>query len=91
MTIQFIIYLIAWLLFLIIAVLALDYIKNVYKFEVLLEKLFRNFLRIEKTSLDFTRNFYDYLSNEIRRIFFGRAAALFIIEEKYAKAEIPVI
>lgn len=85
MTIQLITITFAWILLFVAAGLIFDYIKNVYQFEVLLEKLFRNFLRIEKTSLDFTRNFYNYLANEIRAVFFGKAAALFVIEEKHAK------
>jgi len=70
-----------------LAIVMIDYIKNVYKFEVFIEKIFRNFLRIEKSSIDFTGNFFNYLCNEIRLMYFAKISILFLLEEKRAVIE----
>lgn len=75
------IYVVTLLIILVLIFFTLDNIKNIYQFEVLLEKIFRNFLRLEKTSLDFTRNFYNYLCDEIRNAFIGKVALFYILED----------
>src|SRR5208337_1110132 len=67
-------------LFLIIIVVA-DYIKNSYKFELLIERLFRNFLRIEKTAMDFSKNFFNALSDEMRKVFLSDICFFFSVAE----------
>jgi PAS domain S-box-containing protein len=81
------IYIATLLIILVLIFFTLDNIKNIYQFEVILEKIFRNFLRLEKTSLDFTRNFYNYLCDEIRNAFVGKIALFYILEDNSVKLE----
>ena len=81
MKLVLLIYIITLLVILVMILFTLDNIKNIYQFEVLLEKIFRNFLRLEKTSLDFTRNFYNYLCDEIRNAFIGKVALFYVLED----------
>ncbi len=69
--------------FLIFILLIADYIKNIHKFELLIEKLFRNFLRIEKTAVDFAKNFFNTLSNEIRSIFYAKTCLFFVVTKEH--------
>ena len=64
-----------------IIVAFIDYIKNSYKFELLIERLFRNFLRIEKTAIDFSKNFFNTLSDEIKRVFLSDMTFFFTITD----------
>lgn len=81
MQLVLVIYVVTLLIILVLIFFTLDNIKNIYQFEVLLEKIFRNFLRLEKTSLDFTRNFYNYLCDEIRNAFIGKVALFFMLDD----------
>ncbi|GEM_PF-1439854 len=67
------------LLFFILILILFDYIKNLYIFELLIERLFRNFLKIEKTSIDFSKNFFNALSDEIRKVFLSDITLFFYI------------
>ncbi len=80
MTVYFWLYLEILLLIVILILFTLDNIKNIYQFEVLLEKIFRNFLRLEKTSLDFAKNFYNYLCGEVRGAFVSRIALFYTLD-----------
>lgn len=82
MNLIFSIYIATLLIIVILIFFTLDNIKNIYQFEVILEKIFRNFLRLEKTSLDFARNFYNYLCDEIRNAFICKVALFYIIEDE---------
>lgn len=75
------------LILLLIIYIAVDLLKNIYKFEILLENIFRGFLKIEKISLDFSKDFYNFLCNEVRKIFFAKIAAFFIINGNTIKFE----
>ncbi len=71
-------YLIIFFLF-VIVIIFVDYIKNAYKFELLIERLFRNFLRIEKTAIDFSKNFFNALCDEMRKVFLSDLTLFFSI------------
>ncbi len=72
--------LLAFIMFAII-IASLDYIKNSYKFELLVERLFRNFLKIEKTAIDFSKIFFSVLSDEMRKVFLSEQCFFFTIAD----------
>lgn len=58
-----------------------DYIKNNINLEKILQKLFRSFLRIEKASLDFSRDCYHYLCKEMMNVFLAKTSFFFLTDK----------
>jgi len=70
-----------WLSFTLTALLivfVLDYIKNVYKTELLLEQLFDNFLRIESRATYAEHELYQILAQKLGKAFFSSDILLYI-------------
>ncbi|MFN4216757.1 MAG: SpoIIE family protein phosphatase [Brevinematales bacterium] len=62
----------------------LDYIKNVYKTELLLEQLFDQFLRLESRATYAEQEMYDYIGNRLSKAFFTNNSLLYIrAKEKF--------
>jgi len=61
-----------------LTIILLDYIKNVYKTEVLLEQLFAKFLRIEATTRYAEKDMYDALGDTLSKAFFTQNSLIYV-------------
>lgn len=62
----------------------LDYIKNVYKTELLLEQLFDQFLRLESRATYAEQEMYDYIGNRLSKAFFTPNCLIYVrAKEKF--------
>ncbi|MFN3660060.1 MAG: PAS domain-containing protein, partial [Brevinematales bacterium] len=62
----------------------LDYIKNVYKTELLLEQLFDQFLRLESRATYAEQEMYDYIGDRLSKAFFTKNSLVYIrAKEKF--------
>ncbi len=82
MSSSYIIILMISILVLFLVFLSVDFAKNSYQFDILLERMFKNFLRIEKISISFSKDFFSYLCNELRNILLSDLSLFFLIDEK---------